>query len=343
MTANATANTQAAQPLLTIEDAATSWREAGRPFAEAIIVHATSGAPVPVGGRMLIAGEEDFLGSVSGGCVEADVIALALDVIADGRPRTATFGIDEERAWRAGLPCGATIRVLVARPSADETRTMSDAMARLRRERSPFAVATNLETGERAIFDDITAAPEPIAAALKSGQSTIVTSEDGETFLHVLLPPPRIVAIGATHIAQLLEVMAKAAGYDIVVIDPRSAFTSTSRFTAETAITGWPEEKLKRFTDDAYTAIVTLTHVGHIDDEALKIALRSDCRYVGALGSRRTHAARTRRLQEAGLSEAEIARIHAPVGLDLGGRAPGEIATAILAEIVAAFNQGTKA
>jgi xanthine dehydrogenase accessory factor len=132
--------------------------------------------------------------------------------------------------------------------------------------------------------------------------------------------------------------MASAIGYDVVIIDPRSAFTSPTRFDPETAITGWPEAKLTAFADDPFTAIVTLTHVGHIDDDALKIALRSNCRYVGALGSRKTHAARVARLKSAGFTDAETARIHAPVGLALGGRAPGEIAVSILAEIVAAFN-----
>lgn len=323
---------------LTLDAAAMSWLAAGRPFAEALIIEATSSAPVPIGGRMLIADEETFLGSVSGGCIEADVIAAAMDVLETGTPRIETFGISEDRAWRSGLPCGATIRVFIARPGASGLRAAAEAAERLRRDRRPCVVATDLTTAATTVFDDPKSAPEAVADALASGTSAIADCDGKATFLHVLKPPPRIVAIGATHIAQILETMVKAIGYDIIVIDPRSAFTSATRFTPETAITGWPDEKLTPFGDDPYTAIVTLTHIGHIDDEALKIALASSCRYIGALGSRRTHAARCERLRADGFSDADLARIHAPIGFDLGGRAPGEIATAILAEIVAAFN-----
>jgi xanthine dehydrogenase accessory factor len=329
----------ATPPRLTLESAIDRWLDEGRPFAEATIVATSGAAPVPVGGRLLIAADDDFLGSVSGGCVEADVIALALDVIADGKPRMAAFGIGEDRAWQSNLPCGATIRVFVTRPQPAEARANSAARTKLRKHRQPAVLATDLTTGARRIYDARDAIPAPIASAFASGRSTIAQLDGNETFLDVLTPPPRIVAIGATHVAQILEAMATAAGYEIVVIDPRAAFTSKARFTPEAAITGWPEDTLALLASDAYTAIVTLTHIGQIDDEALKIALRARCRYVGALGSRRTHASRVERLKKSGFSDAEVARIHAPVGLDLGGREPGEIAVAILAEIVAAFNR----
>lgn len=330
--------TTPAPPVLTVDDAAVRWLEAGRPFAEATIVEATNSAPVPVGGQMLVASEDEFLGSVSGGCVETDVISMALDVIADGKPRGTTFGIEEERAWRAGLPCGSTIRVFVTRPEPEASRKAIAAVAELRRKRKAVVIATDLASGERRFYDGDASPPEYVMRALAARQSMIVEDEGREIFLHVLLPPPRIVAVGATHLAQILEAMAKAAGYDVLVIDPRSAFTSATRFDAETAITGWPEQNLKPYADDPYTAIAALTHVGHIDDEALKIAMRSNCRYIGALGSRRTHAERVKRLKAAGFTDAEIARIHAPIGLEIGARTPGEIATSVLAQIVAAFN-----
>lgn len=330
-------NVNAALPM-TLDRALNQWLAQGRPVAEAIIVEATGAAPVPIGGRMIIAGEEDFQGSVSGGCVEADVIAAALDVMATGKPETITFGIADEVAWRSGLPCGSTIRVYIRPLSAHNAALFTDVSAAVSRDRRPRVVATFLEDGSSTAYVQDANLPVEVAAVLQTGISRLIASPSGETFLHALTPPPRIVVIGATHVAQVLQHMATAIGYDIVIIDPRSAFTSETRFGADTAITGWPESKLAGFANDTFTAIVTLTHVGHIDDDALKIALRANCRYIGALGSRKTHAARAARLKAAGFSDAEIERIHAPVGLDIGGRAPGEIAVSILGQIVAAFN-----
>lgn len=323
---------------LTLNAAMTQWLAAGRPVVEATVIETTGAAPVPVGGRMIIASEDDFQGSVSGGCVEADVIAAALDVIADDKPQSMMFGIADEVAWRSGLPCGCKIRVHVQRLNTTQAASVTDAFASLSRDRTPHVIATRLSDGSRRVYATPDGAPSDVADVFASGSSSLVQHADGETFLHLLTPPPRIAIVGATHVAQILQHMAKAIDYDVTIIDPRSAFTSATRFDPATAITGWPEATLTAFANDPFTAIVTLTHVGHIDDEALKIALRAPCRYVGALGSRRTHAARIARLKEAGFSDSEIARIRAPVGLDLGGRAPGEIAVSILAEIVAAFN-----
>ena len=330
-------NVNAALPL-SLSGALGQWRSEGRAIAEAIVVAATGAAPVPIGGRMIIAGEDEFQGSVSGGCVEADVIASALDVMATGKPDTLTFGIADELAWRSGLPCGSTIRVYI-RPLSDANAALfAENSSAVSRDRQPRVIATSLADGTSTAYSDALDAPLEIADVFRSGVSKLVSSDAGETFLHALKPPPRIVVIGATHVAQVLQSMAAAIGYDLVIIDPRSAFTSATRFGADTAITGWPEANLADFANDSYTAIVTLTHVGHIDDDALKIALRASCRYIGALGSRRTHAARVTRLKAAGFGDEELARIHAPVGIDLGGRAPGEIAVSILAEVVAAFN-----
>lgn len=338
MTTNSALASVNANPPLTLNDALRQWLGEGRAVAEAIVIEATGGAPVPVGGRMIIASEDDFQGSVSGGCVEADVIAAALDVLASGKPEILTFGIAEEVAWRSGLPCGSTIHVFVQPITAQSADIVAEAMAAVSRDRLPRVIATNMKHGARTVYAYGNDAPADIAEALHTGISKRATIGEQDVFLHALTPPPRIVAIGATHLAQILQHMATTIGYDVVVIDPRSAFTSATRFGPDTAITGWPEANLKAFADEAYTAIVTLTHVGHIDDDALQIALRANCRYIGALGSRRTHAQRVARLKEAGFTDEELARVHAPVGLDLGGRMPGEIAVSILGQIVAAFN-----
>jgi xanthine dehydrogenase accessory factor len=149
-----------------------------------------------------------------------------------------------------------------------------------------------------------------------------------------MVPPARVLIIGATHIGQMLAQLVKLAGYEVVVIDPRTAFAAEARFPGIRLDTQWPQDTIPKIGLDHYTAVVALAHVGHIDDEALKLALRSDCFYVGALGSRRNHAKRMQRLKEAGFTEAELKRLHAPIGINIGAQSPPEIAISIMAQLV---------
>lgn len=176
-----------------------------------------------------------------------------------------------------------------------------------------------------------------LARAFRSGKSGTVEAEGRSFFLNAHLPPPRLVAIGAVHISQALAPMAKIAGYDIEIIDPRTAFATTERFPEVPLFAEWPEEVLKGRPFDAYTGVAALTHDPKIDDFALKSALKAGCFYVGALGSRKTHAKRVERLTAMGVTADELARIHSPIGMDIGAASPAEIAVAVLAEIVAAF------
>lgn len=324
-------------PLTDPRAAARAWLEAGRPVAFATVISTWGSAPVRAGGQMAIAAIEEFQGSVSGGCVEADVIASGLDVIETGRAETLSFGIADETAWRAGLACGGKIRVHVVRLDPKNDLAFLGELDTAARERRSIVVKTQLSDGQRTIVTGDEAADPEIADALRRGRSAIDAS--GETFLHALTPPPRIIIVGATHIGQHLAAMATASGYDVKVIDPRSAFASPARFSPEQLVAGWPEDGLATFAADPFTAIVTLTHVDHIDDEALAYALKTPCRYIGSLGSRKTHAKRVTRLQEAGFSDADIARIRAPIGLNIAAETPGEIATSILAEIIEAFRK----
>jgi xanthine dehydrogenase accessory factor len=163
--------------------------------------------------------------------------------------------------------------------------------------------------------------------------------EDGR-FIAVHNPPLRLIVVGAVHIAQALMQMARICGYDCTVIDPRSAFGSAARFPGERILEDWPDEALEALAPDARTAIVTLTHDSKLDDPAIRVALRSEVFYLGCLGSSRTHAKRVERLVAAGFSEAEIARIHAPVGLDIGAKSPAEIAVSVMAQITARLRKG---
>jgi xanthine dehydrogenase accessory factor len=216
-------------------------------------------------------------------------------------------------------------------------------LARLQEARAakrPVALLTRLTDGAQLLHPD-DAAPEALAAeaqaALRADAARLVTEGNAPWFLHPHNPPLRLIVVGAVHIAQALVPMALPLGFAVTVVDPRRAFATEERMGDAVAIsTDWPDEALAALAPDARTAVVTLTHDPKLDDPALEIALRSPAFYIGSLGSRRTHAKRVARLAEAGLTEAEIARIHAPVGLDIGAVTAPEIAVSILAQIVAA-------
>ena len=182
---------------------------------------------------------------------------------------------------------------------------------------------------------------EPLRAAFRSGRSGIVAGRDGESaFLTVSVPPPRLVLIGAVHISQALVPMAELAGFDVTVIDPRTAFATPERFSGGRLLAEWPQDVLDDVALDAYTALAALTHDPKIDDVPLQAALEAGCFYVGALGSRKTHSRRVERLKEAGVSEQALARIDAPVGADIGAASPAEIAVAVLANVILALRKG---
>jgi xanthine dehydrogenase accessory factor len=210
-----------------------------------------------------------------------------------------------------------------------------------RKARRAAVLVTDLSDGrDRVVREGDAVAGElgaAIGKAFRSGKSGTIEAEGGSFFLNVHLPPPRLVVIGAVHISQALAPMARIAGYDMEIIDPRTAFATPERFPDVPLFAEWPETVLKDRPFDAYTAVAAVTHDPKIDDFALKAALDANCFYVGALGSRKTHARRVDRLKAMGASDAAIARIHSPIGLDIGASSPAEIAVAVLAEIIAAF------
>ncbi|MCF3639032.1 XdhC family protein [Rhizobium sp. TRM95111] len=191
--------------------------------------------------------------------------------------------------------------------------------------------------GENDAGDD--ALGEAARAAFRSGKSALVEIDGRALFLNVYLPPARIVVIGAVHISQALAAMAGAAGFDLTIVDPRTAFATEERFAGADLVADWPEDVLKDRPLDAYTALVAVTHDPKIDDFPIVAALRAGCFYVGALGSRKTHARRIERLTGAGLTPGDLQRISAPIGLDIGAANPPEIAVAILADIIQALRR----
>ena len=204
-------------------------------------------------------------------------------------------------------------------------------------------VGTQIDGGNPRLVRGDEAARAPLRAVLekriRSGKSGIEETPQGRVFLTVYVPPPKLVVTGAVHISQALAPIAKLAGFDTTIVDPRTAFATRERFPDVAVIAQWPDQALPPIGVDRYTAFVALTHDPKIDDPALLHALKSDCFYIGALGSRKTHARRVERLKAQGVSEAQIARIHAPIGLPIGAVAPPEIAVAIMGEIIAALRQ----
>jgi len=208
----------------------------------------------------------------------------------------------------------------------------------------PAALVTNLKSGlqnfvQGAAFEGNIRNDEAVVAAVKQAladdRSTLIETPDGKVFIEVFNPPLRLMVVGAVHIAQPLARMAALAGYAVTVIDPRSAFASGERFPGVALSTEWPDEAMARLKPDRRTAVVTLTHDPKVDDPALIAALKSPAFYIGALGSKKTHAARLKRLAEDAFKEPDFARIHGPVGLDIGAVSPAEIAVSILAQITA--------
>ncbi|MBO0766015.1 MAG: XdhC family protein [Hyphomicrobiaceae bacterium] len=334
---------QTYQPLRRAEahdvlEAARTWIDKDGRVALATVVGTWGSAPVPIGGQMVMAPDGRFEGSVSGGCVEGEIIAEAESILVDGKPKTLTFGVADDTAWKVGLPCGGEIKVYVERLEGGEGARFIERAFDARTNRRGILVKTRLDSGKREYFergDD--RADALVLKHLEAGESELIETAEGEVFLHALVPPARVLVIGATHIGQILAQLVKLTGHEVIVVDPRTAFAAEARFPNIRLDTEWPQDTIPKIGIDPYTAVVALAHVGHIDDEALKLALRSNGFYIGALGSKRTHAKRLQRLREAGFTDAELERIHCPIGINIGAQSPPEIAVSIMAEVVLAL------
>ena len=320
---------------------ALDWLAEGRGVALATVIQTWGSAPQPVGSQLVIDADGNFLGSVSGGCVEAEVITEAADVIATGEPKALEFGVEDDTAWRVGLACGGSIRIFVEKvaPGRHSTDGPLPRLVGAVQARQQVALVTHLETGAQSVAHSPADVGPDLAPALddafRRGRSVTLPGSDGEIFINVFNPAVRLIIVGAVHVAQPLVPMARALGYDVVIVDPRSAFATEQRFGDAEIVRDWPDEALPAIGMDGRTALIALTHDPRIDDPALIAALASDAFYVGALGSKKTHAKRVERLLQAGVPAAEIKRIHAPIGLDIGAQGAAEIAVSIIAEITA--------
>lgn len=320
-----------------IPETALAWHREGRGAALATVIETWGSAPRQAGSQLAISGAGEIMGSVSGGCVEGAVVTEALEAMADGKPRVLSFGVSDETAFSVGLACGGTIRILVepvgAAPALEAD--LLGALVAKRQAKAACVMATNLADFSRALL--VAGDDAAVDARLRSDRAGL--EEDGR-FLAPHNPPLRLIVVGAVHIAQPLIAMARLAGYAPSLIDPRETFGAAARFPGEVVIDDWPDEAMAALTPDARTALVTLTHDPKLDDPAIRFALRSAVFYIGCLGSKKTHAKRVERLVQAGYSAEEIARIHAPVGLDIGAKTPAEIAISVLAQITQRLRHG---
>ncbi len=310
----------------TAPEQALDWHKAGQGAALATVVQTWGSAPRRAGAQMVVSGAGDMMGSVSGGCVEGAVVVEAMDALDDGTPRLLEYGVSDGDAFAVGLACGGTIKVLVEPIGLAMPVDVLEGLVAARAARTKAAYVVDLETWDRRLDHD------GHAARFASDRTGI--EEDRRTFVAIHNPPLRLAIVGAVHIAQALVPMARIAGFDPVIIDPRGAFGSQVRFPGERLLDTWPDEALAEVGLDARSALVLLTHDPKLDDPALHVALKSDAFYIGALGSKRTHGKRVERLTEAGFTPDQIGRIHGPVGLDIGAASPSEIAVSILAEMV---------
>jgi xanthine dehydrogenase accessory factor len=320
---------------------ALDWLAEGRGVALATVIQTWGSAPQPVGSQLLIDEDGNFLGSVSGGCVEAEVITEAADVIATGESKALEYGVEDNTAWKVGLACGGSIRIFVEKV-APGRHSPDDPLPRLVgavQARQKVALVTHLQTGTQSVARSPADVGPELAPALNDafrlGRSVALKGSDGEIFINVFNPTVRLIIVGAVHVAQPLVPMARALGYEVVIVDPRSAFATEQRFGDAEIVRDWPDEALPKIGMDGRTALIALTHDPRIDDPALIAALASDAFYVGALGSKKTHAKRVERLLQAGVPAADVERIHAPIGLDIGAQGAPEIAVSIIAEITA--------
>jgi xanthine dehydrogenase accessory factor len=329
-----------------------AWTARGDRVALATVVDFTRSAPRPVGTKMAIGDGGEIAGAVSGGCVEGAVVAEADAVLHGGPPKLLHYGIADEEAWEVGLPCGGEIDVWVER-YAHGAGDPHAAFARLAREggrgalvtvlAGPLPGARMLVGADRATTGSLGSAGldavgvEVAEAAMWAERPHRHTVGAVDLFVDVAFPPPRLVVFGAVDVAAALCRLARATGWRPFVVDPRTRFAQRERFPdAEEVVAAWPEEAFSRIgAIDRATAIAVLTHDPKLDDAALVTALRSDAAYIGAMGSRRAQARRRERLLALGIAEDELARIAAPIGLDLGGITAEETALSILAELVA--------
>jgi xanthine dehydrogenase accessory factor len=332
-----------------IVDVMRKWLDEGRTFALARVVQTWGSSPRPVGSALLVSKEMEMAGSVSGGCVEGAVLKEAVDVIEKKMARRLSYGVTDDEAWAVGLTCGGKIQVLLQPISPDpfwrnitEKIPASQNFGLVTRLADGVSINTFIDISGRQSGPDIPA--EVLAktkAALTKGVSLVVEADGANYFIHTFPKRNQLLMIGAAHITADLVLLAGLYDFETIVIDPRSAFANKTQFAVmpDKVIAKYPSEVLSDFELDGHTYAVVLSHDPKIDDDALRILLRSKVAYIGALGSRSTHEKRVARLKEGGFTNEEISRIESPVGMSIQAQGANEIALSIMGSIIRTKNQ----
>ena len=295
--------------------------DAGEPVAVAMVVDSKRSAPRPLGSRLLVTADGEMRGSVSGGCVESDVVLRAEEVLRTGTPALVSYGISDDDAFDVGLPCGGEIEVFIAPMDPEEVRRVAAAV----RDEERLSVRTTLTGGGAG------------AKSYEPGEAhSSAQRESADVFVEQFAPPPVLMVFGAVDTAQALCRIAKQVGFRTIVSDARTKFARPERLPdADRIVVGWPAMAYDEHPPDDATYVVVLTHDARFDEPALGPALRSPAPYIGALGSRRAQDKRRERMLNAGYSDEELARIAGPLGLDIGAVTPAETAVSIMAEVLA--------
>lgn len=315
------------------------------------VIKTWGSSPRPIGSIMLIDEAGKLSGSVSGGCVEGDVAKKAMDVLKGEQSLRLHYGVSDEDAWSVGLSCGGSIQVFLQPIALNQSPVWGALLESLNANKSAILISA-LDDGEnvnalikedgKVVGDTV---PETLIKEANTAYSkrshSAVTLDDKEYFIQVFPRKPQLLIIGAAHITVDLIALANQFGFETIVIDPRGYFTKNTTFTyaPDQLLESYPSEVLNNFALDAYTFSAILSHDPKIDDNALEILLPSEVAYIGALGSKKTHAKRTARLLEKGISQEMIDRIKAPIGVSINARSAKEIALAIMAQVIAAKNQ----
>lgn len=329
--------------LPTIED----WLSSNKRFAMATVIGTWGSSPRPVGSVLLVSETMEMAGSVSGGCVENAVVKEAIKVLETGQPKQLHFGISDDDAWEVGLMCGGTLDVLVEPfPTGDLQREIWTALREnkggvILRQLNP--VISNQTFISSQNLADEQSNKSPISKrAWQERKSQVIETDNEKWFVQVLPRRSQLLIFGAAHIAVELVRLAQMFDFETIVIDPRKVFAEHTQFAEapDQLIIDWPAEVLADYQLDQFAYAVLLTHDPKIDDQALHLLLKSEIGYIGAIGSRRTNEKREVRLREAGFTNQEIARIHAPIGLNIGSQGAKEIALSIMAEMIKVKNKG---
>ena len=333
-----------------------TWIDNGLSFTMARVIKTWGSSPRPMGSIMFVNQHGEMAGSVSGGCVEGAVVKASIEVLKDGKSKRLAFGVSDEDAWSVGLSCGGSIQVFLQKfmafDESDHQKKIWEILHENLSSNTPSILVSSIEDGHSTntlltVDDQIYGDPlsgDIISAAKEAFEQRVhkaIESDGKDYFIHVFPKKSQLLIIGAAHITVDLVELGNMYGFDTIVIDPRGFFAQNTSFKThpQKIIEAYPSEVLGQYSLDPYTYAIILSHDPKIDDNALEVLLPSKVAYIGALGSRKTHAKRVARLEEKGYSKEQIDRIKAPIGMPIKAKSAGEIALSIMGEVIQAKNE----